>query len=491
MPQVFEHVSFISVFIIFTVVMISLFALDDLLIDVLAFFKNAKPKKLTDSLLKTLDTHPEQRIAIMIANWHEHEVLERMIVGNLSQIQYRNYFFFIGVYPNDTATSELAHKLASRYPQVIAVTNSLNGPTSKGQMMNECARAILLKEQQLGFRFDIFMLHDSEDVIHPLSLKLINYFMKGADFIQIPVYSFDVPKTEFVAGTYIDEFAEHHTKEMILRSNMKQAVPSAGTGTALSRQLALTLMDQQHGSLLKEDTLTEDYHIGNAAHILGFRSLLLCYFRELPSGHRDFIATREYFPKRFRSSVRQKTRWCIGICFQGLKNLGWTGSLWHRYFLWRDRRGFLNAILISCATVILLLFLCGIWDVHTFLTNNSHLLLQLLIGFNLFNFTFRILQRMLAVKTVATTSQAFLAPLRWPLANVINVMATFCAWRDYRIAEFKGVQPKWVKTQHELPLDFGILLPASAALEQKQLFMIEHSAEQPSISKASAEEPVI
>ena len=491
MPSFFEHISFTATFIISTVVLISLFALDDLLIDVLAFFKNAKPQKLTDALLRTLDTQPEQRIAIMIANWHEHEVLERMIIGNLSQVQYRNYYFFIGVYPNDKETSELAYRLASQYPQVIAVTNSLSGPTSKGQMMNECARAILLKEQQLGFRFDIFMLHDSEDVIHPLSLKLINYFMKGADFIQIPVYSFDVPKTEFVAGTYVDEFAEHHTKEMILRSNMKQAVPSAGTGTALSRQLALTLMDHQHGALLKEDTLTEDYHIGNTAHLLGFRSLFLCFYREQPSGSRDFIATREYFPKRFRSSIRQKTRWCIGICFQGLKNLGWTGSLLHRYFLWRDRRGFLNAILISSASTILLLFVIGVWDINEFFTNNTHLLFQTLIGFNLFNFTFRIMRRMLAVKNVASTSQALLVPLRWPLANLINVIATFCAWRDYRIAEFKGVQPRWVKTQHELPLDFGILLPTSTMLEQKQLYMIEHSAEQPTTSKASIKETVI
>lgn len=445
----------VTAFVFLTVVLMTLFALDDLFIDLLAYIKKAKPQKLSDALRATLVQQPEKYIAIMIANWHEADVLERMIAGNLSHVKYQNYYFFLGVYPNDTETFELAQKLSLKYPQVITVANHLPGPTSKGQMMNECARAILAKEQQLGIHFDIFMLHDSEDVIHPLSLKLINYFMRGADFIQIPVYSFDVPKSQLVAGTYIDEFAEHHTKEMLLRSHLKQAVPSAGTGTALSRHLTLALMEKQNGNILKEDTLTEDYHIGNSAYLLGFRSLFLCYYIELKSGAWDFIATREYFPKTMRFSIRQKTRWCIGICFQGLKNLGWQGSAFHKYFLWRDRRGILNTFVIFNSLIIVSLYIADKAGLHTFFTNDYSDIFAILFAFNLVNFTYRMFRRMLAVRAVVSVSQALLVPIRWPLANIINMSATFCAWKDYRIAEFRGVAPKWVKTQHELPANFG------------------------------------
>lgn len=439
------------------VVIIALFAIDDLLVDVMAFFKKARPEPLIGDTHWRLHHTPQKRIAIMIANWHESEILERMIVGNLGRIDYQNYYFFLGVYPNDEATRTVAESLSRRYPWVIAVVNDRPGPTSKGQMLNHCVQGVLAHEQNTKELFDLFMLHDSEDVIHPLSLKLINYFSQGADFLQLPVFSFDLPKRDLVGATYIDEFAEHHTKEMILRSKLKSAVPSAGTGTALSRKLIHALMQSQNGDVLNEDTLTEDYHIGNKTHELGFRSLFLCYFSNAKGKARNFIATREYFPRSFRMSIRQKTRWNIGICFQGSENLGWRGSLLHRYFLWRDRRGFWNSILlVNCALAM------------GAVVAREPIPFAPLVAFNLGNVAYRVLRRMHSVYLTSTLSSALMVPIRWPIANVINVLACYQAWSQTRAAKRAGRQPPWVKTTHELPRDFGLEpLPAAQLVREE------------------------
>ena len=50
-------------------------------------------------------------------------------------------------------------------------------------------------------------MHDAEDVIHPYELQLFNYLLDRMDLIQLPVYSFQREIGEFVAGTYMDEFA--------------------------------------------------------------------------------------------------------------------------------------------------------------------------------------------------------------------------------------------------------------------------------------------
>jgi adsorption protein B len=65
-------------------------------------------------------------------------------------------------------------------------------------------------------------------------------------------------------------------------------------------------------------------------------------------------------PRDWQHAIRQKSRWIVGIVFQGTSNLGWsrTGAL--NYFLWRDRRG-LFAYLLSFLVNLLLLVLLAMW----------------------------------------------------------------------------------------------------------------------------------
>lgn len=440
----------------FVVLATFFFILDDLFIDAVAFIKGLKPRSFTLKDVYMMEETPQKNIAIMIANWKEAEVIAPMIRGNIRGLNYNKYTFFLGVYPNDTATWAEASRLEKLNPgRVVVVVNSLPGPTSKGQMLNEIARKILESEAHSEIQYDLFLMQDSEDVLHPYSLTLLNHFSSESDFIQIPVFSFDVQKRSLVAGVYIDEFSESHTKDLLVREALGAAIPSAGVGTLLSRQLMLTSMLHQGGQFLKEDTLTEDYHLGIMTKVMGFRSQFLCAQIALPNGKSEFIATREYFPSNFFASIRQKSRWTLGIAYQGLKNIQWQGDWVDRYFLLRDRKGPVNSLLIILAMVVLL-GLIGYRAVSGRLPemlNNPFF--DVLVALNTINMCLRIVQRMKAVKLVNGMKHAWMVPVRWLVANVINVAATVKALRTYRHSVKTGQRPAWIKTEHRLPAHFG------------------------------------
>ncbi len=46
----------------------------------------------------------ERRIAIFVPCWKEADVIANMVRHNLAAMRYRNFDFFLGVYPNDEAT---------------------------------------------------------------------------------------------------------------------------------------------------------------------------------------------------------------------------------------------------------------------------------------------------------------------------------------------------------------------------------------------------
>ena len=48
------------------------------------------------------------------------------------------------------------------------------------------------------------MTHDAEDIIHPDSLRWVNYFVENYDMVQVPVLALPTP----MRGAYCDEFAE-------------------------------------------------------------------------------------------------------------------------------------------------------------------------------------------------------------------------------------------------------------------------------------------
>ncbi len=55
-------------------------------------------------------------------------------------------------------------------------------------------------------------------MVHPLSMELFNHLIPRKDMVQLPVIPMEMPLRHFTAGTYMDEFAESHTKDLLVRS---------------------------------------------------------------------------------------------------------------------------------------------------------------------------------------------------------------------------------------------------------------------------------
>jgi adsorption protein B len=426
---------------------------------------NIDPEKMNE-----IHQQPEKNLAIIVAAWHEAGVLEKMIRGNLNLIQYQQFTFYLGVYPNDVETMQEALNLARKFPNVVPVINTRPGPTSKGQMINEVINFIFAHENKTGGKHDGFIIQDSEDIMSPHSLKIMNWQLSEYDFVQIPVFSFAVAHQNWIAGTYIDEFAETHTHDLLVRSFFKVPIPSAGVGTALSRKLVTSYYSELNSQLLNERTLTEDYELGVSTGKFGLTSTFGCFYTIDSTGRRSYIATREYFPKSFSRSIRQKTRWTLGVALQGWANLGWHGNWVSRYFLYRDRRSLPCNLLGGFGLFVFFYsFVRLCLDTQYFFPLAHQELLTPLMLSNAAMVLHRLIIRAKSVYSVYGLSLAVFSIFRIPISNLINFVAAFNALFQYFQIRFLKKEQVWIKTEHELPADFGQTLPSELSARMKEI----------------------
>src|SRR5690606_12690576 len=113
---------------------------------------------------------------------------------------------------------------------------------------------------------------DAEDVVHPYGLKTINWFIGQTAMVQTPVLSMDRSWRSMVACHYMDEFAEFHTRDLPVRSQIARMTPSAGVATAFRRDAMLALIAEQKGMPFNTDSLTEDYDVAHRLRAHGFSS---------------------------------------------------------------------------------------------------------------------------------------------------------------------------------------------------------------------------
>ena len=430
---------------------------EDLVLDFIAFRKRLKPQTIDQWVLTYFELLPQKRIVILVPAWHEGAIIASMLRGNLNRIRYKNYLFLVGCYPNDPETILAVKSVSENDHRVIPVINRDEGPTSKGQMLNELIRYARLNIDHS--KVDAYLLQDAEDIIDPWSLSLINYKLDSFDFVQIPVFSLEVNVKEWVAGTYMDEFAESHTKDLLVRESLGSAIPSAGVGTAFSAQVVEAFL-KKFGWVFYEQSLTEDYEFGIRNHELMFTSTFAAYrFWDKEKKQYHFIATREYFPKKLLRSIRQKTRWTVGIALQGWKNLGWSGNFSNRYFLFRDRRG----VATNIFTLLGYFFapLCFLMLITEDISSDPSLKQLKQALYTLFWVTVplaihRIMMRGLCVYRVYGARALLFLPVRWPVAVFINSMACLNALAQAIDKRVRGQKFHWVKTEHELPVGFEL-----------------------------------
>ncbi|HEY7299115.1 MAG TPA: glycosyl transferase family protein [Xanthobacteraceae bacterium] len=417
-------------------------SVDDLFIDLLAIC--IVRHRLSSSSCQA----GSRATAVFVANWHEEDVLEKMVQGNLARIEDPKIKIVLGVYPNDTATRQVAEQLAYRYPErVRAVVNTLPGPTSKGQMLNEMFRQVFMGADAP----ELVVLHDSEDVIDPRSFEIYGTYVDEYDFVQIPVFSLNC--RSLVGATYMDEFAERHTREMVVRDALGAAIPSAGVGTCMTKRLVRHFLGQR-GTVLATGCVTEDYILGIEAKRAGFRAAFAAA-SESAARYGEFVATREFFPQGFWASVKQKTRWVFGINFEAMHKLGWKADLWDSYFFIRDRKGMLTSFLPPISVALIVLFLLGAYDLDQ-LPAELEPSLSAVLWINVVALNLRFVFRILAFRHVYGRYDLTGVLLRWSVAVAVNALAVARAWKLYFFDSALASRPiVWAKTQHEVPIDFS------------------------------------
>jgi adsorption protein B len=430
-------------------VLLVISGIDDVMIDLTYWLTRWKYRRNLPNIEEVNRTN-ENAIALIICCWKEYKVIGRTLTYALSKMKYSNFQIFVGVYPNDTKTLQVVKRIAQKNNKVVICVNSKDGPTTKADNLNNVYNSLKRFEEDNNSHFDVVLIHDSEDFIHPMSLKLFNYILiqQGVDAVQIPVVPIKDNRGKFIHRTYCDAFAEVHSKDMVVRQSLRVFIPFAGTGMAFKRDI-FTVLEKNYAQVFNDANLTEDYELGLRLFKLGYKT---SYINLLLDKHKanSRIATGEYFPNSFWAAVKQRSRWTAGICFQNWKMHKWTGSLKTKYFLLRDRKTIFSNFMVLLSNLVFALFLLyllgfslGINYLDAVVEENSALWVFLWICFAFM--IWRLLHRFLFTYNWYGFRYALFSLIRITFDNLINFFATFRALRVFMTMKNKVV---WESTEH-------------------------------------------
>ncbi len=430
-----------------------LFAINDLLVDLIYFGRRAwrsltvysRFPRAFASELPAADK--PGFMALLVPAWDESAVIASMLKATLSRLDHSNYRIFVGWYQNDPAT---AAAIASvRDPRIEAVEVHADGPTTKADCLNHLYDALIDHETATGCSAQAVVLHDAEDVVHALELKLFDRLIDRAAVIQLPVLPLIDPNSRWISGHYCDEFAEAHIKELVVREAVGAAIPLAGVGCAIARGPLGQLAAMHEGKPFAGNSMTEDYEVGLRLGALGLKTM----FVRIParSGERGIVASRGHFPATLGNAVRQKARWLGGIALAGWDRLGWSGGLGERWMRMRDRRGPLAAVLLLAAYTAALMW-SQIWLAEALgapIAVRLDPLLITLLTINGWLLAWRILMRAGFTASAYGLTQGLLSVPRLVVGNVVAMLAAARAVSLH----LGGGAKRWDKTRHIFPAE--------------------------------------
>jgi adsorption protein B len=430
-----------------------LFGINDIFVD-LIYFLRALWRRLTVYsrnprfyASQFYFTHKPGFIAMLVPAWDESAVIASMLRATLDRLDYEDYRIFVGQYRNDPGTAAAIASVADS--RIEAVRVEADGPTTKADCLNHLYDALLAFELESGKSAKAVVLHDAEDVVHPLELRIFDGLIDRAGVIQLPVLPLPDPHSRWVSGHYCDEFAEAHIKELVVREAIGAAIPLAGVGCAIARKPLAQLAAMQEGRPFAGSSMTEDYEVGLRVGALGLKTM----FVRIPvqPGQRGVVASRGHFPATLGSAIRQKARWLGGIALAGWDRLGWSGGLGERWMRMRDRRGPLAALLLLAAYAAALLW-SQLWlaealgaPIHARLDPN----LVLLLVINGWLLAWRILMRACFTASAYGVGEGLLSIPRTVVGNVIAMLAAARALSLH----LGGGARRWDKTRHIFPAE--------------------------------------
>ncbi|MDQ3144047.1 MAG: glycosyl transferase family protein [Pseudomonadota bacterium] len=429
----------------------ALFALDDLLVDLIYFTRRGwraltiysrYPRSFASAL--PAPARPG-RMAVFIPAWDESAVIGDMLRATLARFDHHDYVLYVGHYRNDPATGAAISAVAA--PRLRAVAVAVDGPSTKADCLNHLYRALVADEAAGAPRAKAVVLHDAEDLVHPLELKLFDRLVERAALVQLPVLPLPDPRSRWVSGHYADEFAESHVKELVVREAVGAAIPLAGVGCAIERGALEQLAAAHGGAPFAAASLTEDYELGLRLGALGLKTM----FVRIPAipGSRAVVASRGHFPAELGDAVRQKARWIGGIALTGWDRLGWSGGIGERWMRMRDRRGPFAALLLVAGYFALFLWLQirGAEALGAPIAFRASPLLATLLTLNVWLFAWRLLMRFSFTASAYGPGEGLRSIPRVFIGNVIAILAAKRALACYE----RGGPQRWDKTRHIFP----------------------------------------
>jgi adsorption protein B len=390
------------------------------------------------------------RLVLFVAAWREEAVIGGMVATALAQLRHPDWRLYVGCYPNDPATIAAVERAAAGDARVRPVIGDQPGPTTKAGCLNWIWQAMLADERAEGRPVKAIILHDAEDVVHRDELAVYDTLVERFALVQIPVHPVVVRGAglfgALVSGHYAGEFSEAHAKQVVVREAIGAAVPSAGVGSAIARDVLAEMARGRDGPFDPE-SLTEDYELGLRIGAAGGRGA----FVRLPAADGNgLVAVRACFPHGISAAVRQKSRWMTGIALAGWDRLGWSGGLAERWMRLRDRRAPLAALVLAAAYVAL-----GCWGIGQFggwlIDRPSTLALPRSLSFaNLGLLLWRVGLRALITTRSHGWRMGLLTPLHMIIGNIVGMMAAVRALGLYAGLVRHG-RLRWDKTEHVFP----------------------------------------
>ena len=431
-----------------------LFALNDLAVDLIYFGRrawramtvyNRFPRAFASDLAAARGR--PGFIAIFVPAWDESAVIASMLRASLQRIEHSDYRIFVGHYRNDPATAAAIASIDDE--RVESVLVEADGPTTKADCLNHLYDALIAHESATGRAAKAVVLHDAEDLVHPLELALFDRLIDRAGVIQLPVLPLIDPASRWIAGHYCDEFAEAHVKELVVREAIGAAVPLAGVGCAIARGPLAEMAAMNEGRPFAGTSLTEDYELGLRIGAMGLKTM----FVRIPAvqGNSAVVCSRGHFPSTLGSAVRQKARWLGGIALSGWDRMGWRGGIGERWMRMRDRRGPLAALLLVAAYLAALLW-SQLWLAKALGAPVQLRLdptLATLLWINFWLLAWRMLMRAAFTSSAYGWKEGLLSLPRMLVGNLIAVLAAFRAISIH----LAGRPPRWDKTQHIFPAE--------------------------------------
>jgi len=428
--------------------------IDDLAID-LVYLARCVRMRLSGRRAPVLDSltseESEGPLAIFVAAWDESAVIGAMLRAALTRFDHPDYRIYVGTYPNDLATVRAVADVAAQDRRVRLVIGGADGPTTKADCLNAVWRALLRDEAAEGMPTRAVILHDAEDLVHPGELRVFDHYLADHHAVQLPVLPLRHRKSPMVSGHYIDEFTESHGKQIVVRQFLGAALPFAGVGCAIRRDMIGRIAASRGGAPFDATSLTEDYELGLTVAEMGGRSVL-ARVSECSGG--PPVAVRAYFPASFKAAARQKARWMTGIALAGWDRVGWSGGLFEHWMRARDRRAILAIPVLVVAYLALFAWVLSLATHRLGGTAPPAIApaLELLLLVNCVLLAWRVAVRAWFVHRIYGRGEALLSVPRMLVANIVALAAARRATSLY-FGMLAGGAPRWDKTRHEFPDD--------------------------------------